>query len=89
MAGFCTAADCYLPAHGASRWCLGHLRREARGRVVEGPLRERGTAWSSLVEAAIGFVECSDCDREYRNRALALRRAARAYAAGTVGPDEG
>ena len=66
MAGFCTAADCYLPAHGASRWCLGHLRREARGRVVEGPLRERGTAWSSLVEAAIGFVECSDCDREYR-----------------------
>lgn len=89
MAGFCTVPDCYLPAHGNAGLCRGHLRRHARGRPVEGPLRESGTTWSSLVEAAIGFVECSDCDGEYRKRALALRRAARAYASGTVGSDEG
>jgi hypothetical protein len=87
VGGYCQIEECYFPAHGASPWCRGHLRRVARGREVGGPLRETLSPWSSLVEAAIGLAEAPDCDDEYRARALALRRAARAYASGTDGPD--
>jgi hypothetical protein len=77
--GWCQVPSCERPAHGDAPLCVGHLRRQARGRPVGGALRETLTPWGRLTEAALAYADAGS-DAAYRRAADNLRTAAEAYA---------